>query len=525
MITISSVKHKFYQDSLKLMRVSSEIKSMQGIEQAFAFMGTEINKKTRASVGLLVGEAADAGPDDLVLVVQGKGEQAVKYALECFERKIMTVEKEKSKSGLEDAQSRTIEKAMTKLPHANLAIISVPGEYAAAQAAKALNQGLNVHIFSDNVTIEDEIRLKELGRKKGLLVMGPDCGTAIINNVPLCFANKVSRGSIGIVGASGTGIQQVTVIIERMGCGITHAVGTGGRDLSDRVGGISALMALDALAADPATEIIMLISKPPGENTEKTIIEAVKKINKPVVVAFLGREKPDTGGVHPFVHFASTLEEAAAKAVALSKGQSADGVTTAFTREDITGLLEDETKRKNREQKYIRGLYTGGSLADEAMHVLKEYVGDTYSNIPLKPDYALASALKSQGHCIIDLGDDEFTRGKLHPMIDPTYRSERIIQEFNDPEVSIILCDVVIGYACHMNPAGVLAEAVEKAREASSRHVTVIASVCGTENDPQNSLRQEEILKKAGILVFPSNKYAAEVAGKLARYSAERGQS
>jgi FdrA protein len=495
---------------------------MLGIEQAFAFMGTEMNKKTRASAGLLVGEAATAGPDDLVLVIQGEEEQDIKYALECFEKKILSVEKEENKNGFEEVQPRTIEKGLLKLTDANLAVISVPGEYAAAQAAKALNLNLNVHIFSDNVTVEDEVRLKELGKKKGLLVMGPDCGTAIINKIPICFANKVSQGSIGIVGASGTGIQQTTVIIERMGYGITHAIGTGGRDLSNKVEGVTTLMALEALATDPATEVIVLISKPPGENTEKIVIDAVKEINKPVIIAFLGKEKLDMEKEYSHIYFASDLEAAAAKAVALSQGRSVDEVSLAFPREDNTSLVKEETKAKDKEQKYIRGLYTGGSLADEAMHVLKKYVGDMYSNIPLKPEYTLLTAWNSQGHCIVDVGDDEFTRGKLHPMIDPLYRAERVIQEFNDPEVSVILCDVVIGYACHINPAKVLADAVEKARKTVSRHVTVIACVCGTENDPQNLHKQEEILRKADILVFPSNKYAAEVAGEIVQYSIER---
>lgn len=517
----SIIKKKTYHDSVKLMLISSEAKAVDGIKQAVAVMGTRLNKASLSISGLLSDEAALASPDDLVIAVQGENQEAVEQALAVIEKSLTFQEQKNEKK--EKSSPRSIKTALDILPGANLAIISVPGEYAFNEALKALMSGLNVHLFSDNVTIEDEIRLKKIGRSKGLLVMGPDCGTSIINNTPVCFANVIEIGPIGIIGASGTGIQQVTVIIDKMGSGISHAIGTGGRDLSDEVGGITSLMALDALDKDPDTKVILIVSKPPGVETSRLILEKVKECSKPVVVAFLGVSSAILDNTNNYT--ASTLEEAAAKAVALAKNQSPTEASVAFQREDDSILLNEQAKDKNCKQKYIRGLYTGGSLADEAIKVLGNYVGTVFSNVSNDPEYSLKGSAKSTGNCVIDLGEDEFTRGRPHPMIDPAYRAERLIEEYCDIEVAVILCDIVIGYGSHENPALPIAEAVKKAREKTSNKVTVIASVCGTEKDPQGLTKQEEILRQQGILVFPSNAYAAEVAGRLAYLCAERGES
>lgn len=530
MVTRYTIRAKLYQDSVKLMRISAEAKTLPGIEQAVAIMGTEMNKATLESSGLLVEEAATAGPNDLVIVVQGRDNPAVDAALARIEE--MLADQRQVAGGGRPARGpggrghspRSIASALRQCPDANLALISVPGAYAAAEAAKALRRGLHVHIFSDNVSLEAEIELKKLGRDRGLLVMGPDCGTAIINGVPLAFANVVGRGPIGIVGASGTGIQQASVLIDRLGSGITHAIGIGGRDLSDAVGGIMMLMGLEALEHDPDTRVILLISKPPGPRTARRILERVKVATKPIVVNFLGGDP--TLAEQVGAAGAKTLEEAAVKAVVLSRTLSPSNLsistTSAFAREE-SGLVASEVAAKQAGQRHLRGLYTGGTLADEAMLVLKEYIGDIHSNIPLRPELKLPNPRQSLGHSVIDLGDDEFTRGRPHPMIDPSYRGERLVTEACDPEVAVILCDVVLGYGSHPDPAGALAAAVRTARARAGRPFTVVASVCGAKGDPQNLERQEEILRQEGILVLPSNAHAAEVAGEIARRCAERG--
>lgn len=525
MKALSAVKPKTYQDSLKLMRVSEEVKRLPGVEQASAFMGTDANKRLGVSVGLKLEDVEEAGPDDLIMLVQGVDEDSVKKALQLFEEKIDASAVQSFDSMDITVQPRSIGKALTRLPEANVAVISVPGEYATLEALKALNLGLNVHIFSDNVSVADEVFLKGIGKSRNLFVMGPDCGTSIIHQTPICFANSVSPGPIGVVGASGTGIQEATSIIDKLGSGITHAIGTGGRDLWQGVGGTTTLMALNVLANDTKTEVILLISKAPDETVRQQVIEAVKKVNKKCVLLFLGKKvliSDSSSDGH--VYFASGIEEAAAKAVALTKKERAESVVHAFQRDSVEEAMKNELSKKKQKQKYLHGLYSGGSLAEESLHVISEILDEkVITNIANQKEIEYPA--NGKGNYIIDLGGDEFTRGRLHPMIDPSYRAEKIIESYCNPEVAVILCDVVIGYGSHRNPAGAVIDAIEKAKKLTDNHVTVVASVCGTKNDPQNLSKQEALLKGAGVFVFPSNQYAAEVAGEIARRSSEGGNN
>ena len=469
------VKQRSYQDSLKLMRISSDIQSIDGITQAFAFMGTEINKSTRIPAGALTGEAAAAGPDDLIIMIECDDATTASDVLSKFDEMIASSSPVSSGSGLTTTRPpMTLDEAVTEAPEANIAIISVPGQYAAAQAMRALQLGLNVHLFSDNVTLEDELRLKEFAVKKGLLLMGPDCGTAIIQGTPLCFANEVRKGEIGIIAASGTGAQEVSCIIDALGGGISHIIGVGGRDLSQDIGGIMTLHAIQLMAHDPSTKVIAIVSKPPAKAVADKVLAAIKAAGKPTVLIFMGFKSDEPV-------YAKTLEEGAAKAVALLKGEHTTGV--AFPRKPVLScpLFPGQT--------IIRGLYTGGTLASEAEYILAE------------------NGISS---CeVIDLGGDEYTRGALHPMIDPTNRSAMAAKAAEDPATAVILCDVVIGHGSHHNPAGELAKAVEGSK------TYVFASVTGTDADPQNKSQQERILRDAGIIVFPSNQSAVEACCAL----------
>lgn len=470
------------------MRVSSEIKELAGVEQAFAFMATEINKKSRIKESLMDEEVRLAGADDLVLLIECNDSKLGNSILDEFERQITTNAVTNSENGTDcSSLPSTIEQGKTRID-ANIAIISVPGTYATVQSMLALNQGLNVMLFSDNVSIEDEIILKDYAKDRDLIVMGPDCGTAIINGVPLCFANAVKRGNIGIIGASGTGTQELTVQLDAVGCGISHAIGTGGRDLSEEVAGRTTLYAIELLTKDDQTKVIAIVSKPPSSRVANYVLEAVKAIGKPTVLAFLGTESKK---VSDNIYIVGTIEEAAAKIVALSKGENADDCKVIFERKTFNSSLTDTLLPS---QKSVRGLYTGGTLASEAKHILK------HSNAEL-----------------IDLGDDEFTRGALHPMIDPTIRDEFVLKAFLDDKVAVIICDVVLGFGSHPNPAGELAKVVESSRVKTKSNKIVITSVVGTEDDPQVKSQQIEILERAGIYVFPSNQYAVEVAAQIAQ--------
>jgi len=521
MLTKIAVKKQSYQDSLKLMAISTELRSIKGVSQVAAVMGTQSNIATLAQGGFVVEDALGAGPEDIVIAISGENDIAVSSALEQFHKLLAPV----SRSGggaLSASAPRTLRSALPLLEGANLAVISVPGTYAALEAKKALNQGLHVMLFSDNVSVEEELALKNAAQAKGLLVMGPDCGTAIIDGVPLCFANRVARGPIGVVGASGTGIQEVTVLVDRLGSGISHAIGTGGRDLSDAIGGITMLAGLRELENDLETQVIVIISKPPGPNTMRKVLDAIKFCQKPVV-AFLGNDRQAIAeaGAYP----AETLEEAAAKAVAIVQAKDPSAVNYAYPRHDLYSFAQREAAGLEHGQVRLRGLFSGGTLAQEAIKVVGPIMGPVLSNIAKNPELKLRDVSHKSGSYVVDFGDDEFTRGRPHPMIDPSYRADRLAEELSDPSVAVILCDIVLGHGAHENPAGVVAEIVASARGANERQVAVLASVCGTDRDPQKRDVQVNILERAGIAVLPSNAYAAEAAGMIVAAARQRGLS
>ncbi|HEX9921905.1 MAG TPA: acyl-CoA synthetase FdrA, partial [Anaerolineae bacterium] len=404
---------------------------------------------------------------------------------------------------------QSIEAATRMLPDAGWVLISVPGRYAAGVTRESLRFDKHVFLYSDNVSIEDEMSLKQVAAEKGLLVMGPDCGTAIINGVGLGFANRVRRGSIGLVGASGTGLQQVTARIHQLGSGITHALGTGGRDLSESVGAITARQGLDLLSRDPETKIIVLISKPPPAGVADDLLRVARATGKPVVVNFIGYTPPAHLSGDSCLHFAASLDRTAELAVELANTSSSargDNGTSAPQADFAPG------------QRYLRGLFSGGTLAYEAMLLLQDYLPAVYSNAPLNKNYRLENSLVSQAHTIVDLGEDEFTVGRLHPMMDNTLRLQRLAQEAADPEVAVVLLDVVLGYGAHPDPAGELAPAIAQAlsqAKAAGRHLEIVTLVSGTDEDPQDMAAQIEQLQAAGARVETSNELAIGYAGQL----------
>jgi FdrA protein len=451
--------------------------------------------------GLLVEELKSAKADDLVIVVKAKNAKVAQDALEQVDH-LVAARRSRDTAG-EDFLPRSLESAAKILPDAHWVLISVPGRYAAGVSREALRLGKHVFLYSDNVSLEEEIELKVEGAKKGLLVMGPDCGTAIINGVGLGFANKVQQGSIGMVAASGTGLQQVSVRIHQLGGGITHAIGTGGRDLSSKVGGITARMGLELLDRDPDTKVIVLVSKPPDQEAANKILKYAQTLSKPVVTNFIGYASNlrQVGNLY----FATTFDETAAAAVDLLKGDGSHEVD----------LPLDKFKKG---QRYLRGLYSGGTLAYEALLILGHSLSDLYSNVPINKDFKLENSLVSQKHTIVDLGEDEFTVGRLHPMMDHELRINRLETEGADPETAVILLDVVLGYGSHPDPGAELAPAIKSIRDTAAkdgRYLEVVAILSGTDADPQDMAAQEKILTDAGVKVFLSSDQAVRYAGKL----------
>lgn len=494
------INYNTYYDSVALMLVTAEISKIPGVKQASICMGTELNKELLVNSGLSNSDTENATPNDLIIAFETSDISVKDKVLKAVDASLKKKNRSSGADGSSAVATVSLKTGLYEKPDANLAVISVPGRYAYIEAQKALLSGLNVMIFSDNVSLEEEKMLKTYASKKGLLMMGPDCGTSIINNKGLCFANEIRKGKIGVIGASGTGIQEVTVQIERFGGGITDAIGVGGRDLSDEIGGIMMLDTLEYLENDNETEVILLLSKEPSESVANKIITESENCSKPVVICFMGYTESITNRKNVF--FASTLEQAAIKSLELT------GVTLDIELEDVS-FLDEFAKRLLSEQRYVKGLFCGGTLCSESEYVFNSCLVGPSNGREL-------DEISTKGHRFFDLGDDLFTVGKPHPMIDPTIRNEKIVQEAKDGETAVILLDFVIGYGAHEDPAGVALKAIQEAK-AISTNIVIIAYVCGTENDFQGFQKQKDILTSAGVIIADSNAQAARLAAEVIR--------
>jgi len=502
MVVVGQVRKGAYFDSVTLMNVARELSSMEGVADAAVVMGTEENRAILAGADLLTSEFKNSSDTDLLIGIRAESDEIAATALAAVDGFLESV-RATSDDG-EAFTPRSLESALDVVPDANLALISVAGRYAGAVAARALDHGLHVMLFSDNVDLDTEIELKRRAHDLGLLVMGPDCGTAIINGVPLGFANAVNRGPVGIVAASGTGLQEVSTLISENGSGISQAIGTGGRDVKSAVGGVTFLDGLRALGSDPDTEVIVLVSKPPDPDVLAAIRDEAARTGKPVVSVFLGAAPEGPGD-------ARTLAEAAHKALALVSGTRLAELPGPedLMNEDIGKRAGEIADARSDAQRYLRALMSGGTFAVETQIVLAD-MGATgvHSNVHGGNAVDLEDPLVSVANTVVDLGADEFTVGRPHPMIDYALRVKRIEQESRDPSVAVILLDVVLGYGSNMDPAGELADAV---RDAATR-VAVICSVTGTGGDPQGKVRTVDNLQAAGAVIMPSNASASALA-------------
>ena len=511
------IRRNEYRDSVQLMLAAGQLLKRPDILQAILMMGTPSNKEFLRSQALLSPEGEAATANDLIVALESNDAAALDQA----ERDLDGLFRERPAASAGQEAPRTIDAALRQLPGANLCQISVPGDHAAAEARKALRAGLHVLLYSDNVPLEQEREVKELARSCGLLCMGPDCGVVNLNGAALALASVVRRGPVGIAGASGSGIQQVAVLVERWGLGVSQVIGLGGRDLCDAVGGLAMETALDALDADPDTQVIVLVSGAPGSATLEKLLPRIRKCRKPVVARLSGTDPATLRAAG--VHVAANLEEAAALAVALVSGRESGGLQSNRSSDVDEELLQREIRGLKPTQRFVRGLFCGGTFMDEALRVLTATLGPIHSNAPLSPELALAGRAPSREHTVVDYGDEEFTLGRPHPVIDPQLRRERLEREGDDPEVAVILLDIILGPAMHPDPAGAVADTIAAAKRRAAdqgRYLSVVASVCGTEGDPQHLSAQEEILRAAGVAVLPSNIQAAMLAARIVQREA-----
>jgi FdrA protein len=467
-----------YVDSIVLMRITEELQRLPGIASAALLMGTPANLAALVEASLSPAEADGAGPNDLVVVVRAEDADAGRAALGRAE--VLLGSRRRGDHPRGELPPRSIASAARRTADVNLAVIGVPGEHAVSAAHEALSAGLHVFVFSDGVSLADELALKQRARARDLLVMGPECGTSILHGVGLGFANRVRRGPIGLIGASGTGLQEVTSLIHRLGGGVSHAIGTGGRDLHAEIGGVTTRQALALLAADTGTRGVVLVSKPASAVVAERVLTAASATGKPVVACLLGWRGDSPAGVH----VVDTLEEAAVAAV-----QTLGLAPPAL---DAPKLAAGRTPLGQ-----VLGLYTGGTLCDEARRV----VG--------------AAGLR-----FVDFGAAEYTRGRPHPMIDPALRSAAVARAGDEDRVGVLLLDVVLGSCAHPDPAAAVAAAIGEARAQAarrSRRLEVVAHVVGTEDDPQRLADQEDALRALEVIVCASNRLAARAALALAR--------
>lgn len=483
------IKKDSYKDSVSLMILNNKINNHEAVNLASIMMASPANKEMFETNGLLTDDVKNAGANDIAIVIDLKSEDKFDDILSIIEEEL---EGKNDDSSSKSSKADSLEEALEILKEANLAMISVPGIYAYSVGNKCLDAGLNLMLFSDNVSLDEELKLKTKAREKGLIVMGPDCGTSIVNKVPLAFANKVKSGKIGIVGASGTGIQEVVSVLDSHGVGISNAIGTGGRDLHNEIGAITFLEGLDALMEDDETEVILVLSKPPAKEVKEKIESYLMNSKKPVAALFLGEI--------PYCHYenfyrADTLEELAILGIDLLEKKTPTRMFDEF---------------KPREKKgTIKGLYCGGTLATECALLIESAIG--YGLEEEKKGYIL----NHDGFYVIDLGDDEYTKGKPHPMIDPSARVPFIRKAAEDKDTRVILLDNVIGYGSNDNPAGTL---IEVLREVKRDDLEIVVTLCGTQEDFQGLDNQRKTLQEAGAKVFRTNKKAVEYALSLVGY-------
>ncbi len=503
MIFLAKILKNEYRDSVFLMRINDQVERMSGVKRAAVMMGTDANKDLMKEAGLYIDQVKDAGPNDLVIVLEaydkGSGEEALSKAQE------LTSKIEKG-TRIEEEPYRSLRSAVSFEPDIDLVLISTPGEYAYREAMRALLLGKHAMVFSSNVPIEKEARLKELAERKNLLLMGPDAGTAIVGGVGLGFFNVVKEGPVGIVGAAGTGIQEVSSVLGLSGVGISAAIGTGSNDISETIGGKTMLMGLSMLDLHTETKTITIISKPPSKSVAEKVIQRAHESKKPVILNFIGNEDFSQS---ENVDFAFTLEEAAYKSCLKATGKEMKLVDWVNSNK-----LKEASDMLRPDQIFVRGLFSGGTINYESQAIFRKAGRSVWSNSPLDKSKKIGGFDSSREDTFIDMGSEEYVRGVPHPMIDFRFRKERIIKEAQDKSVGVILLDIILGYGANMDPASEVVESVSKARSIN-KSLVFISSIVGTESDPQGINKQVKTLTEAGIIVTPTSARAADIALKI----------
>lgn len=506
----SKIQKNRYVDSLATLNQTAVLNEQPGIETGYVGMATTVFHEVIEEIGLSTDEIKQCNDSDYVIVAKANSQ-------EDFDKAVVKITGEVEVSGEEKKYYNTIQAALKDEPRANLCQISVPGEYALEEVKKALNAGLHCCVFSNNVPLDEEREMKELAREKGLLCMGPDCGVANINGAALVLSSINNRGPYGIVGATGTGIQHVAAILHEANTGVSQTIGTGGNDLKEQVGGITMLMGIDALEADPETKYIILISRKPADSVLEKVLQRIREMKKPRVVYFMGCDRKiieETGSI-----YAENLDDCALQALKL------EGIEYSLEKEEeIQALAKEAVQGMSQEQRYMRAAYTGGTYLDEGMRTMWEATGGIWSNAPLSPEWKLEFGEDSKEHTAIDYGEEEYTLGRPHPAIDASIRKPAILKEASDPSVAVIILDFILTPPGNMDPCGYVVDDIVKAQEMAKQRggkIAFVASVLGTTADWQDIRKQEKELRDVGVYVCQTNYRAALLAAEIIRLRKE----
>ena len=538
------IKPNFYRDSLQLMKISEKLRQSSGVSEASIVMSTETNKGVLIRLGFPPSLIEQANESDMIIAVRAKDQQSIDLAAEQI-GKLFESSVEGRLDSRDQEKTLDIDLALRRMPGANLVLLSIPGEYVKDISHKLIEQGIHQQIFSDHVPVEDELKIKKQAVTKGVLILGPGAGTSIINGKGIGFSNAISVGPVGIVAAAGTGLQEVACLLDQCEIGVKHGLGVGGNDPKDKIGGIMMLECMKILEKDDDIKVIAIISKPPSRSVEQKIMEyAIAKGTKKYILAFIGGQLTAAGNKQQQRHNENFLSPASSSANkssghtttadrdtgivkvnslassvlaianALGNQQLQKAISQLYiSPEGLVNLLQREWSELQSNQKFIRALYTGGTFTYEAQVILRDIIdiGQIYSNAPIEQVKELQDSFKSQNHSIVDLGEEEFTKGRPHPMIDPTIRKFRIVEEAKDPEVGVILLDFVLGYGSNPDPVAAVIEELQLAKEIAHKqghYLPIITHVCGTKNDIQGYERSISKLHSVGCVVMPTNALA-----------------
>lgn len=517
------VRQNFYRDSLQLLKISDKIKRQSGIHEAAVVMGTRTNKQILSKLGFPQDKIKQAKESDSIIAIKAQDKKSLDSVLTRLDNLLEGTDR--IISGTEKTgQTLDLNSALISMHDANLALISVPGEYVKDLSLRLIDANIHQQIFSDHVPISDELVIKKHASDNGILILGPGSGTSIINGKGVGFSNIIRNGPVGIVAAAGTGLQEVSTLLDRSEIGVKHGLGVGGNDPKDEIGGIMIIESIKALEACKDIRIIDIVSKPPSSQVKEKITEYIlSKGKKNYVLTFIGTAKMTN--YHVKARKVMEVNTLTSSVLAVAKQSGADNFRKTIQEIYIPSMtlrkrLEKEWLKLHKSQKYLRALLTGGTFTYEAQVILNGIpLRDIYSNVPIVGSRVLPNTSKSYMNSVIDLGEEEFTEGRAHPMIDPTIRKLRLLDESMDSKVAVIMLDFVLGYGSNSDPVGAIINEIRNTKtnaERQGRYLSIVAYVCGTKRDPQNYESSMQLLKRSGVIVMPTNAFATIASATIA---------